>query len=466
MSEIEELFNEMIESLSPDLTPIIVKLGDLRYITRDIEAKVKEAQKKFIGTKLAPGSFEEVVKKYDQILNQAQEKRKEVERLQQKHMEAFDEALKFSKNKAEAIFKKIIKALKSDKGEKYYPNLIYSGEGDYKGYSLLHFISGKFGGITAEILSCFRPEDIKKVPGVKSELMIAIESRNTEAINWLLENDTNLNHQNASGSTALHISCREKDYHTTKRLLEKRANPNITNLYGHTPLFDLVDKYALTSEINEELLVNFLHLLKDYGANFNLKKGEAHGGFVVGIREDISLRDVVPVSVADMYSKAEYDYDNENYYTKHEKVARDVGNQALKRAKLLNEFIPQDVLRINLAALCKAHKTLIQFAKKQNYFEQKALEDHSDASDQPQSVIANKTITAIQLLHDSIHSVTNIPYALNDPLISVILDNFTNSADIISTEQLQTPLVSQELDAALVLVGMNSSNEASMDLSG
>lgn len=146
--------------------------------------------------------------------------------------------------------------LAKDRGEDVNP--IYSGEiKDMNGFSPLHIAAyGCFHDVLGELLHYLEPQNIKRGSGLKidSELMIAIEHKNTALIDWLLENDTDITYRNESGQSALHSACIIKDDKIIERLISKVAREkghnaarefvNAADDEGTTCLIYLLDVYT------------------------------------------------------------------------------------------------------------------------------------------------------------------------------------------------------------------------------
>lgn len=73
----------------------------------------------------------------------------------------------------------------------------------------------------------------------RTALIVAIEFKSTEAINWLLQNQANPNHQDSFGNTPLFIAATHGDSDTLKILIDAGADPQQTlpngdNLWHHS----------------------------------------------------------------------------------------------------------------------------------------------------------------------------------------------------------------------------------------
>jgi len=442
MSKIQELFNEIVailENLQADLT--------------SLHNSMEEAKEKYESTK------NHIAKKYPE---------------------------------------QIIEAIKEARSQGDDLNPIYQGEGLYKGHSLLYLIAHRLiAGSTAEILSYLRPEDIKRDFGAESELMIAIKAKNTEVINWLLENDPDLNYQKASGSAALHMSCMMKDYATTKRLLEKGANPNVINTYGCTPLFDVIIRVN-EDAFNEKIMVDFLRLFKDYKADFNLKNNEGQTIF----EQYLAPNNSIPFCKVDInYDKAALEI---------LKLSQDIEIDLSKvyvgkffmNIDNLKDMVKQDVDTTNkITTLCKLQKALIQFITSPKYLEQDNVtntlsyieeydgyssvkvnghtyisikvkntgEQKSYTIDQLQSIIANKATEAAQFLYDNAHSI--VQEVVDNEELDTMVSELTNPADIVPAAQLQIAEVTEEMkednvyEVAQDLTGVTLHADEQSDLS-
>jgi len=436
----------------------------------------------------------EAYRSYGEVIYKTlEEEKKLAQELQEQLYEAWEEKLEsIKKDIAEKYPEQIVEAVKLARSEGYDPNPIYQGEGESKGMSLLYFISNKlFGNITEEILPYFRSEDIKRGPGVESELMIAIKERNIEAINWLLENDPDLNYKKASGSTALHMSCMMKDYDTTKRLLEKGATPNVVNTYGCTPLFDVIISWGKgASSITEELMVKFLHLLKSHKADFNLKNNQGQTVF----EQYLAPNGFTPFGKVDInYNKAALEILKLNQDIEIDLSKGYVG-KFFMNVDNLKELMTQDIdINKKIATACKTQKLLTQFITEQNYLKSSDLktlsyveeydrvlpmtengltvikirdkstgEDKSYTADELKTIIKNQAIAAAQFLYDSAHSI--IQDAASGEELHAMVNELINPADIVLPEQIQIAEITEEVkeDSA----DIHQADELPLDLAG
>jgi len=201
----------------------------------------------------------------------------------------------YKKEISEIYSKKLINTIKLAKEEGKDTNPIYLREiRKYKGASILHLIAwGLFSDDIQEILCHIRPEDIKRGQ-MGSELMEAIEEKNTVLRDWLLENDTDIMYVKASGSSALHIACLIKDYETTQRLIQRVAGEkgtsavkefvNAVNKYGCTPLYDalILDSPYPEKPLDNNQMLKFLSLFIENGVDLGAKNsGKRTGEYTI-----------------------------------------------------------------------------------------------------------------------------------------------------------------------------------------
>jgi len=437
MSKIQELLNEIVESFTFELAPLKAQLERVKQKEKDAEEKkqkkieedsklkdaaIDEASKlmrqsvkallKDINKpyEIYKESVMEIGKSYNEFVNKiirnhveasqkaqndyhreiniARELQKELNKaLEEKHES-------IQRHIAEKYPEQIVEAVKLAREKGCDPNPLYQGEGEHEGLSLLYLIASNklFQSVTAEILSYFGPGNIKRVSGEESELMAAIKARNIEAINWLLENDPDLNYQKASGSTALHMSCMMKDYDTTKCLLEKGANPNVVNTYGCTPLFDVIIRVN-EDAFSEEIMIDFLRLFKNYKADFNLKNHQGQTIF------EQYLAPNTPFSKIDInYNKAALEILKLSQNIEINLIKGYIG-KFFMNIDNLKELITQDIeIQGKITIFCGLQKALVQFMNEQIYLQDGLLntldyvEDHNTYSS-----IAKNSLTSVKI---------------------------------------------------------------------
>lgn len=78
-------------------------------------------------------------------------------------------------------------------------------------------------------------------------------------IDWLLQNEANINHQDRIGYSALHFVAQNKLVQLAEKLLKNGADPNVTDIYGNTPLW--------TAILNSKEEKGVVKLLLKHGAN-------------------------------------------------------------------------------------------------------------------------------------------------------------------------------------------------------
>ncbi|AVP87035.1 hypothetical protein phytr_720 [Candidatus Phycorickettsia trachydisci] len=197
----------------------------------------------------------------------------------------------YRKELSENYSRRLIDAIKLAESQGNDTNPIYTREiKKYKGASILHLIAwGLFSNHIYEILSHIRPQDIKR--GLMgSELMEAIEEKNTILRDWLLENDADVMYRKSSGSSALHIACLIKDYKTAERLIQRVAREKDTSAVkefvnavkesGCTPLYEALVLDSPNSEIplDNHHMLKFLSLFIENGVDLDKKNSGKRTG--------------------------------------------------------------------------------------------------------------------------------------------------------------------------------------------
>ena len=115
---------------------------------------------------------------------------------------------------------------------------------------------------------------------LRTPLIWSVIYNNCELLNWLIENNANINHQDKNGYSALHFCAQEKSKDVVKILLNNNIDIELSDFYGNTALWTAVFNAKGDNEIVE--------LLLEQGANFNHKNksdrtprqmAEIFGGF-------------------------------------------------------------------------------------------------------------------------------------------------------------------------------------------
>ncbi len=63
---------------------------------------------------------------------------------------------------------------------------------------------------------------------------------NTELLEWLLDNGANINHQDRNGFSALHFAVKEQRFEASEILINRKADLEIKDSNGNTPLMDAI----------------------------------------------------------------------------------------------------------------------------------------------------------------------------------------------------------------------------------
>lgn len=74
----------------------------------------------------------------------------------------------------------------------------------------------------------------------RTSLIWASIYNNTELLNWLIDEGANINHQDRTGVSALHFTCKEQNYDSAVILVNKKSNLELKDDNGNTPLFDAI----------------------------------------------------------------------------------------------------------------------------------------------------------------------------------------------------------------------------------
>lgn len=83
----------------------------------------------------------------------------------------------------------------------------------------------------------------------RTALVNATIENKPELISWLIEQGTNINHQDRSGYSALHFAAAENALNLVKILLKAGADPNLQDMHGNIPLWAAMFQSKL--EVNE-----------------------------------------------------------------------------------------------------------------------------------------------------------------------------------------------------------------------
>jgi ankyrin repeat protein len=101
----------------------------------------------------------------------------------------------------------------------------------------------------------------------RTALIWACFAENMELINWLIENNADINHQDKKGYSALHFVAQEKKIKATEYLLSKGSETEVKDIHQNTPLWTAVFNAKDDLSIVELLLKNDANL-----DNINLSK--------------------------------------------------------------------------------------------------------------------------------------------------------------------------------------------------
>ncbi len=74
----------------------------------------------------------------------------------------------------------------------------------------------------------------------RTSLIWASFYNNTELLKWLIDNGADINHQERNGFSALHFAGKEQRYDTAAILIENKADLEIKDSKGNTPLMDAI----------------------------------------------------------------------------------------------------------------------------------------------------------------------------------------------------------------------------------
>lgn len=100
-------------------------------------------------------------------------------------------------------------------------------------------------------------------PDKRTSLIWASIYGKIELLNWLIDNNANVNYQDSNGYTALHFAAQEKNIDVTNLLLKSKADPNLVDSHGNSPLW--------TAIFNAKGNFGIVRLLLSQGANADHK---------------------------------------------------------------------------------------------------------------------------------------------------------------------------------------------------
>jgi ankyrin repeat protein len=94
----------------------------------------------------------------------------------------------------------------------------------------------------------------------RTALIWACFAENMELINWLIENNAKINHQDKKGYSALHFVAQEKNKKAAEYLLSKGSETEVKDIHQNTPLWTAVFNAKEDLSIVELLLKNNANL--------------------------------------------------------------------------------------------------------------------------------------------------------------------------------------------------------------
>jgi len=71
----------------------------------------------------------------------------------------------------------------------------------------------------------------------RTPLINAVLKGKKMVVSWLIRHDANINHQDRNGWSALHFAVQEKNTEMAEHLLQYGASANLQDAYGNTPLW-------------------------------------------------------------------------------------------------------------------------------------------------------------------------------------------------------------------------------------
>jgi ankyrin repeat protein len=74
----------------------------------------------------------------------------------------------------------------------------------------------------------------------RTSLIWASIFNNTELLNWLIDNGANINHQDRNGFSALHFIGQEQNYDSAVILINRKAELELKDSNGNTPLMKAI----------------------------------------------------------------------------------------------------------------------------------------------------------------------------------------------------------------------------------
>ncbi|XP_010892434.1 NF-kappa-B inhibitor epsilon [Esox lucius] len=107
---------------------------------------------------------------------------------------------------------------------------------NYEGLTPLHLaVQGRHKELARMLLDAGADINAMDIKSGRSPLIHAVENNYIDMVDFLIENDCNVNGQSYSGNTALHSACGRGQVDTVRLLLKNRADSSVKNYHNDTP---------------------------------------------------------------------------------------------------------------------------------------------------------------------------------------------------------------------------------------
>jgi len=128
-----------------------------------------------------------------------------------------------------------------------------------------------------------------------SSLMSATTNSDIEGVKFFLKNNLNLiNSKNIGGATALHIACREQNFEIVEILIKNKANINLQDNEGWTPLMRASlagDKEIVKLLIQKGAIINYKNKFSE-SAIFHAAQANCEECFKIILKNNLKIKEV------------------------------------------------------------------------------------------------------------------------------------------------------------------------------